>query len=119
MRTTVHAALGLALVLLAACGEAPKTEPVGLGPEGLPSPLPSQPRPADLAEPGADRPAPGPGEAPAGAQTAQIVFEIEPLGRFEVVSWAEALRRAEGRITAGNAQDELRRLRQDLLGRRR
>ncbi len=108
-------------LLLAGCdGAEPATPSSGVAPDSAPRSStvtrpavelsePLEPTPTETSEPAPAAPIPAP----------RIAFEIEPLGRFEVITWDEAARRAELRVTPETAQATLRGLRQDLLGRRR
>lgn len=109
----------LALTCAACTPDSPAPDVAGISPDRA---APTQPAPraeVELSAPAAQAPTPATTEAVVVAPSAKIVFEIAPYGRFEVVTWAEAARRAEAQITRENGQAELRRLRQDLLGRRR
>lgn len=110
-----------ACFVLAACGEAePVAPPSGVAPDSSPK-ISTVTRPAvELSEP--IEPTPAPTTEPIPVTTApapKIAFEIDPLGRFEVITWDEAARRAEQKITVDTAMATLRALRQDVLGRRR
>jgi len=109
-----------ACILFVACDGSEPAAPSGVAPNASPSsstdtrpavelsaPLEATPQPTIETTPAVVAPAP------------KITFEIEPLGRFEVITWDEAARRAEQNITPETAQATLRTLRQDLLGRRR
>ncbi len=115
----------IAALLAGGCRpDGPAAEPAGIAPDrpiGKPAPGPAE---APLAAPS---PAPAPPSAQATAPEvavatqppARLVFEVEPLGRFEVITWPEAARQAEARITDENAAAEMQRLRQAVFGRRR
>lgn len=108
-----------ACLLLAACdGAEPTTPPSGVAPDSSATAA-TVTRPAvELSEPLEPTPAPTPEPAAlAPVRSPTIVFEIEPFGRFEVITWDEAARRAEQKITPETAQASLRALRQDLFGR--
>jgi hypothetical protein len=105
---------------VAGCGrEEPAHGPAGLAPEAAAQARPIQEAPVALERPAA-APAKPPAEAPAPAPAkGTIVFEVAPLGRFEVITWEAAARQAEQRIAAEQAPGELRRLRLDIQGRAR
>lgn len=110
-----------ASLALTACG---LNDPVP-APEGV-SPLASAPVVATTPEPTVLQAPPElPDEAPpvvlapVAGPAPKTVFEIQPLGRFEVITWAEAERQAVAKIGPDNFQSELNRLRADILGRRR
>jgi hypothetical protein len=111
-------------LLLAACGASdPLPAPEGVAPLGAaPSAAPASSAPIVLEEPPPLPDAPV-DEAPAASipdgPPAMLVFEVEPLGRFEVITWAEAERRATERIGPDSYQSELGRLRADVLRRSR
>jgi len=111
-------ALGIAFACTACSGGDAVHSDAGVAPEhslAVDAPPPAK---VELATPPALEMQPV--DAPiAGAPPAKITFEIPPYGAFEVVTWDEAARRAEARLTRENAQAELRRVRQDVLGRRR
>lgn len=111
--------LGVAALLLSACGggEPPPTV-TGISPGDAAPTAPEAARPLVLEAP-AEVPSAPTEAAPAPAAVTKTVFEVDPLGRFEVVTWEEAARRAETRIAAGNLQAEWNRLRAGIQGRRR
>jgi len=108
-------------LLLAACGASdPLPAPEGVAPLAsaptvahAPATVVLEAPPERPAEPAVAAP------APADVPAAMLVFEVEPLGRFEVITWAEAERRAAERIGPDSFQSELARLRTDVFGRRR
>jgi hypothetical protein len=110
-------------LLLAACGASdPLPAPDGVAPLGPAPTVAPAPAPIVLEAP-PERPETPAVEAPATAiedkPAAMLVFEVEPLGRFEVITWAEAERRATERIGPDTFQSELGRLRADVLRRAR
>jgi len=111
--------VGVAALLLSACGSGePPPAVTGISPGDVAPAAPEPARPLVLEAPAE------PSSPPAEATTAPVavtrtVFEVDPLGRFEVVTWEEAGRRAEARIAAGNLQAEWNRLRAEIQGRRR
>jgi hypothetical protein len=110
-------------LLLAACGASdPLPAPEGVAPLGTAPTVAPAPAPIVLEAP-PERPEAPVEEAAAtptvDAPAAMLVFEVEPLGRFEVITWAEAERRATERIGPDTFQSELGRLRADVLRRAR
>lgn len=114
-----HILVAAALGLSACWGAEPPPPTTGISPG---DPVPASPeaaRPLVLEAPAEIPSAPADAVPPPTVAAARTVFEVDPLGRFEVVTWEEAARRAEARITAGNLQTEVNRLRVEILGRRR
>jgi hypothetical protein len=121
----MSARLRLALIAglaLAACADGAPRAPTGVGPAGPPPPSAASARaPIELARPDAEppdaavvAPAPPPSAPPAPAVPGP---DIVDLGPFEVLTWGQALERAERRITSANADAELAALRQEIEGR--
>lgn len=112
--------LALALACAACSADDPAPTPAGIAPDASVATKPTPPERVELTEPVAP-----PASTPDVAATedapppAKIAFEIAPYGSFEVVTWDEAARRAAAGIADDRAPAELRRLRQELLARRR
>lgn len=109
-----------ALLAFVSCSdETPPLPSAGVGPDSTRAPVAPKSS-VDLVEPIESVPLEIVEPTPVVASAApKIQFEIDPLGRFEVITWEEALRRAESKITAQTAEPALRALRQDILGRKR
>ncbi len=111
----------LAVLLIPACGGDPSEQPVdGVSPDATSirsAPVAEEPLVLEApAEPVAELEKTP--TAPEGPPT-KISFEIAELGRFEVITWAEAERRATAKVGPDTFQTEVNRLRAEILGRRR
>jgi len=117
---TILGLLGLLLLLVPACGGEAAAPPIeGVSPDAqLPS---AQAAEAPLVLEAPTEPAPEPEETPAppAGPPPKISFEIGDLGRFEVITWAEAERLAAAKVGPDTFQTEANRLRAEILGRRR
>ncbi len=115
-------ALLLVCVAVGACGsEEPTPTPEPVSPRATLPMAEVEPRVLELAEPAAAEPVAPDAAAAVTPEVPQatIAFEIESIGQFEVVTWAEAERRAAAKIEADSFQSEMTRLRIDIANRRR
>jgi hypothetical protein len=113
---------GLALLVLcaAACsGDATNPTPA-LMPEAVPQVAPAQRGVVALDEPEAPReavPEPAPAAATPLAKPT-ITIDLGELGKYELITWEEALRRGAEQIDEKNADSEQQRAAGELLGSR-
>lgn len=117
----MRSVLLLALLLVPACSGDANERPIeGVSPDATsvrPAPAAGAPLVLEAPTEPALEPEPAPTE-PVGPPP-NISFQIPELGQFEVITWAEAERRAVAKVGPDTFQTEANRLRAEILGRRR